>query len=185
MTEEKIVVVREAHSAQDDLVYIGPQGNVCHYLVVGLVGICEEGDLLARDQGVVKVDTGDTGGNEFAGLTALVRVYRRTAGLALLAFNLGAAVYWVAVCVEEAAGQLVADLKGRRRAEEGHFRIGGNALGAGEHLQGDPVSAGFHHLGEPAAHGCEFIVGHALGIQGYGCLGYGLQACVRTLECFS
>ena len=47
MTEEKIVVIRKSHTAEDNLVHIGTEGHVGHHLVVRLVSICEERNLLA------------------------------------------------------------------------------------------------------------------------------------------
>ena len=68
VAEEVIVIVGHTHTAQDDLVGLGAHGHHSHHLVEGLVGVGEEGDLLTGHQGVVQVDTCNTGGDEFAGL---------------------------------------------------------------------------------------------------------------------
>ena len=47
MAVEKVVIVAQAHAAEDDLVHVGSQGHVGHDLVVRLVRISEERDLLA------------------------------------------------------------------------------------------------------------------------------------------
>ena len=61
VAEEQIVVVRKAHASEDDLVHVCAESHISHNFVVRLVGVCEERDLLAGDEGVVEVDTGDTG----------------------------------------------------------------------------------------------------------------------------
>ena len=138
----KVVVVGQAHAAEDDLVHVGAQGHVGHHLVVGLVRVGEEGDLLAGNQRVVEVDAGDTGRDQLGRLAALVGVDGRAADLALFALHLRTAVDGLAVGVEETAGERVADLQGRGIAEEGDFRVGGDAFRAGEHLQRGGVALG-------------------------------------------
>ena len=101
MTEKEVVVVRKAHSSEDDLVHVGSQGHVGHYLVVRLVRVCEERNLLARYDGVVEVDPGDSGRNQFRRLAPLVRIDGRTADLTYFAFHLGTSVDRIAVGVEE------------------------------------------------------------------------------------
>ena len=184
VTEEQVVVVAQSHSSQDDLVHVCAEGDLCHNLVVWLVGVREEGDLLAGHERVVKVDAGDTCGDKLAGLAAFVRVHGRAAGLALLSFDLGTAVDGLAVGVEETAGQLLAHLEGRGSAEERHFRVRGHALGTGEHLQGYAVAVGLYHLRQLAVYAGKLVVGYALGVQGHGGLGYGLQLRVSFLVCF-
>ena len=118
VAEEQVVVVRQTHSAEDDLVHVGPERHIGHDLVIGLVGVGEEGNLLSGYDGVVQVDAGDSRRDDLGGLAALVRVHGWAADLALLAFDLGAAVDGLAVGVEEASCELVAHDERRGSSEE-------------------------------------------------------------------
>ena len=182
--EEEVVVVGQAHAAEDDLVHVGAEGHIGHHLVVGLVRVREERDLLAGHEGVVQVDAGDAGRDELGRLAALVRVHGRTADLALLALDLGTAVQRMAVGVEEAAGELVGDLEHGRLAEEGDFGVGRDAFGAGEDLQGHDVALDAHDLGELAGHDGQFVIGHALRAERNRRLGDAFQLGVDSLVCF-
>ena len=184
VAEEQIVVVRQTHSAEDDLVHIGPQGHVGHHLVVGLVGVGEERNLLSGDYGVVEVDSGDSRRDDLRRLAPLVGVYRRSADLPFLSFDLRASVDGLAVGVEEASRELVAYDERRGSAEEGYFGVGGDAFGAGEHLKGHEVALGLDYLGELAVHGRELVVGNSPGVERHGRLGYGLEMRVCSLKCF-
>ena len=184
VAEEEVVVVGQAHAAEDDLVDIGAQRDVRHDLVVRLVRVGEEGDLLAGDEGVVEVDAGDAGRDQLGGLAALVGVDGGAAHLALFSFDFRAAVDRVAVGVEEAAGELVAHVQGRRGAVEGDFGVGRDPFGAGEDLQGDGVALGLHDLGKLAVHRGQLVVGHTPCVEGDRGLGDGLELRVCALECF-
>ena len=72
--EIQVVVVRESHASEDDLVHIRAEGHHGHDLVVGLVRVCEEWNLLAGDKGIVEVNAGDSCGNQLGGLFSLVGV---------------------------------------------------------------------------------------------------------------
>ena len=50
--EEVVVVVGHTHAAEDNLIDLGAQGHHSHNLVEGLVGVCEERNLLSGDEGV-------------------------------------------------------------------------------------------------------------------------------------
>ena len=130
------------------------------------------------------VDARDARRDQLRGLTAFVRVHGRTADLALFPFHLGAAVDGVAVSVEETAGELIADFQGRGSAQEGDFRVGGDALRSGEHLQGDGVALGLHHLGQTAVHGGQLIVRNACRTQGNGGFRDGFQLRIDSLIYF-
>ena len=184
VAEEEVVVVRQAHAAEDNLVDVGAQGHVGHHLVVGLVRVGEERNLLAGDERVVEVDAGDAGRNQLRGLAALVRIDGRTADLALLAVDFGTAVDRMAVGVEETAGELVGDLEGRRLAEENDFCVGRNAFRAGENLEGHEIALGADHLREAAGHDGELIVGDAGGAEGHRGLGDALETGIYSLICF-
>ena len=45
--KEKVIVVGQAHAAEDDLIDIGTQSHHAHHLVVWLVRVSEERNLLA------------------------------------------------------------------------------------------------------------------------------------------
>ncbi len=182
--EEQVIVVGEAHAAEDDLVHVGAEGHIGHHLVVGLVRVREERDLLAGHEGIVQVDAGDAGRDELGGLAALVRVHGRTADLALLAFDLGTAVDRMAVGVEETPGKLVGDLEGGRFTEEGDLGVRGNAFGAGEDLEGHELTLDTHDLGEFAGHHGQFVVGDALRTERDRRLGDGFQLGIDSLVCF-
>ena len=184
MAEEQIVVVAQSHAAQDNLVHVGAEGDVGHYLVVGLVRIGEEWNLLTGHQGVVEVDAGDAGGDELRRLAALVRVHGRAADLALLAFNLRPAVDGMAVGVEESARKLVGYLEGRGFSEEGDFRVGGDAFGSGENLEGDQVSLGTYDLGQAAGHHGQLVIAHTGGPERNRGLGDAFQLGIDSLVCF-
>ena len=47
LAEEEVVIVRQTHTAEDDLVHVGSQGHVGHHLVVRLVRVGEERNLLS------------------------------------------------------------------------------------------------------------------------------------------
>ena len=185
MPEEQVIVVREAHSAEDDLVDVGADRHVGHDLVVGLVRIGEERNLLAGDDRIVEVDAGDAGRNQLGRLAALVRIDGRTADLADFAFRFRTAVDRMPVGVEETPGKLFGDLEGRRFAEEGHFRIGRDSFRSGEHLQGDEVALCPDHLGEFAMDDGQLVVGDAFRPEGHGRLGDVFKLCIDSLVCFS
>ena len=88
------------------------------------------------------------------------------------------------VGVEETAGEGVGDFQGGRFTEEGDFRIGRDALGAGEDLKGDEVFAGADNLRETAAYDGKLVIGNALGPERYGRFGDGLKLGIYSLVCF-
>ena len=90
----------------------------------------------------------------------------------------------MAVGVEEAAGELVGDLEHGRFAEEGDFGIGGDALRAGEDLQGHDVALDTDDLGELACHDGQFVVGHAFRAERNRRLGDAFQLGIDSLVCF-
>ena len=81
----KVVIVRQTHTAKDDLVALGTESYECHHLVEGLVRVCKEWDLLSRHERVVEVDTSDTCGDQLGGLVTTYRIDRRSADLYIFA----------------------------------------------------------------------------------------------------
>ena len=63
--EIEVVVVGQTHTAEDDLICLCTECYVSHHLVVRLIRVCEEWDLLSGNEGVVQVNTCDTGCDEF------------------------------------------------------------------------------------------------------------------------
>ena len=182
--EIQVVIVRESHAAEDDLVHIGAEGHHGHDLVVGLVRVGEEGYFLSRYEGIVQVNAGDTGGNQLRGLLPLVGVDRRASDVAALSLDLRASVDGVAVGIEKASCQLVADVEGGRLAEECHLGIGRDALGALIDLEGDQVVLDLHHLGQTPGHCGQLVVGDSLCPERHGRFGDGLELSVYPLKCF-
>ena len=181
--EIEVVVVGQTHTTQDNLVGFGTQCHVCHHLVVRLVGVSEERNLLSGDEGVVQVDTCDTGSNQFARLLTAHGVHTRTANLHFLTFHGRSAVDRLAVGVEEASCQLLTHLERRCLAEEHHLRIGRDTLGTLEHLQGYIIAHNLNDLSQFAIHGSEFIVTHPLGFQRASSLGDSRNLGVNLLKC--
>ena len=101
--EVEVVVVGQTHTAEDDLIHLCAQGHVRHHLVIGLVGVCEERNLLTGYQGVVQVDTGNTGGDKFRRLFTTNGVHGRTTDLHLFTFHYGSAINRFTVSIEETA----------------------------------------------------------------------------------
>ena len=64
IAEVEVVVIRQSHTAKDDLVGLSAHRHGCHHLIVWLIRVSEEGDLLSRDEGIIEVDAGDTGCNQ-------------------------------------------------------------------------------------------------------------------------
>ena len=147
------------------------QGHVGHHGVIGLVGVGEEGNLLPRDERIVEVDAGDTRGDQLRRLDTLEGVHRRAADLARLALDDLTAFERLAVGVEEAAREVVRHAQFRGFAVEDDLRIGGDALGSGEHLQRHVLAHNFHHLRQLAAHGSQFVVADAQRPERHGRLG--------------
>ena len=150
--EIPVVVVGKAHAAQDDAVGLGFERHVRHDLVVGLVRVGEEGDLLARHQGVVQVDARDPGGDVFGGLLAADRVDRGAADLAVLAFRLRAAVEGLAVGVQEPARQALPDHEAGRGTGEHDLGVRADAVRAAEDLERRLFTLEADHLARPAVH---------------------------------
>ena len=165
LAEEEVVIVRQTHTAEDDLVHIGSQGHIGHNLVVRLVRVGEERNLLSGHDRVVEVDAGDTGRNELGRLASLVRVHGRSADLPFLTLYLWTAIDRLSVGVEETSGELIADLECRRLAEECHLSVCRNAFRAGEHLEGDQITLGLHDLGKFAADHGKLVIGNSLGLE--------------------
>ena len=63
--EIEVVIVGQTHTAEDDLICLCAECHVCHHLVVRLIRIGEERNLLSGNEGVVQVNTCDTGCDEF------------------------------------------------------------------------------------------------------------------------
>ena len=182
--EVQVVIVGQTHTAQDDLVHLCTQGYVGHDLVVGLVGVCEERNLLTGHQRIIQVNTGNTGSNQFGWLFTTYRVYRRSANLDFLTFDSRSAIDWFAVGVKETSCQLVANLQRGSLAQEYHFGVGRNTFRTLEHLQGYLITHDFHHLSQFAVHGGQFVVTNAFGFQRTGCLCNGGNLCVDFLKSF-
>ena len=81
----KVVIVRQTHTTEDDLVALGTKCYECHHLVKGLVRVRKEWDLLSRHERVVEVDTCDTSSNQLRGLVTTYRIDRGTTDLYILA----------------------------------------------------------------------------------------------------
>ena len=90
----------------------------------------------------------------------------------------------MAVGVEETAGQLLRYFEGGRFSQESDLRIGGDAFGSGENLEGDEVSLGADHLGQLAAYNGQFVIAHAAGAKGHRGLGDAFQLGIDFLICF-
>ena len=181
--EIEVVIVGQTHTAQDNLVCLCTQCHVRHHLVVRLVGVSEERNLLSGNEGVVQVNTCDTGSDEFARLLTAHGVHTRTTDLHFLTFHIRSAINRVAVGVEEASCQLVAHFQRRCLAKEHHFCIGGDTLRALEHLQGYIIAHNLNDLSQFAIHGSEFIVTHPFGFQRASCLGDSRNLGVNLLKC--
>ena len=57
IAEVEVVVIRQSHTAKDDLVGLSAHRHGCHHLIVGLIRVSKEGNLLSRHEGVIEVDT--------------------------------------------------------------------------------------------------------------------------------
>ena len=183
VAEEEVVVIGHTHTSQDNLVGLGTQCHHGHHLVEGLVGVGKEGNLLSAHQGIVEVDTGNTCGNEFAGLLAPHGIHAGTSDFHVLALYHGSAIDRVSVCIEEATGQLFTHLERGALAQEYHLSIGGYARGALENLQCDIIAHNLHHLCQLAVDGGQFIISHALGLEAACGLRYLAYRCIYFLKC--
>ena len=165
MTEIQIVIVGQSHAAEYDLVYIRSQGHLSHHIVVRLVWICEKRDFLAGYQSIVQVDAGYTCRNQLRRLASLVRIDRRSSGLAFFPFYFRASVDRLSVSVEETSCKFIADLECRRLPKKCNFGIGRYTFRSCENLKRDQVSFCLHYLGEPAFHGGQLVIRYPFGLQ--------------------
>ena len=185
VAEEVIVVIGHTHTTQDDLVSLGTHGHHSHYFVKGLVRVGKERNLLSADQGIVQVDTGNTGCNKLAGLLTAYGVHAGTTDLHLTAFNFGSAVNGVSISVEETSGQLLANLQRGALAEENHLSVSGNTGSTLKNLQRNLIAHNLYHLGQLAVDGCQFVITHSTRFQTAGGLGYLADGCIYFLKCCS
>ena len=89
----------------------------------------------------------------------------------------------MSVGIEETACQVVAHLQRGSLAKEGNLGIGGDTAGTLKHLQGNVVAHNLYHLGQTAVDGCQFVITHALRLQGACGLGYLAYLCIYFLKC--
>jgi len=108
--EEQVIVIAQAHTAQDDFIGLCPKGNHGHDLIVGLIRISKKRYLLSGYQGVVKVNTRNTGGNQFGGLFSSDGIDRWAADFAFFSANGRTAINGLSEGIKKAAGQLITNL---------------------------------------------------------------------------
>ena len=182
VAEVEVVVVLEAHAAEDDHVRLGLQRDARQQLVVGLAGLGEDRELLRLDERVEDVDHRDVRAHHVARDDALGGVDGRAADVDEVVAEGGALVARVAAAVEDAAEQVVGEGDLHRAAEEADARVGRDAAGAGEDLERDVLAVDLDDLGErrDAAGGDlgELVVGDAGGAEGDDAAGAGVDAVV-------
>ena len=146
VAEGEVVVVLQAHTAQDDHIDLGLEGDAGEELIIGLAGAGEDGELLALDEGVEDIDHRDAGAHHVTRNDTLGGVDRRRADVGGVHRQLGAVVTRLGRAGEDAAEELIAEGHLHRVAQEAHLRIGRHAAGAGEDLKGDLVAGEFDDL---------------------------------------
>ena len=164
--ELQVLVVLEAHAADDDDVGVGLEGDAREELVVGLAGLGEDRQLLRDDERVKEVDHRDVRAHHPVGHDALRRVYRGLPDRRGVVADGGAAVARHARAGEGAAEEVVRERHLHRLAEEPDARGGVDAPGAGEDLQRHVRPVELDDLREGSAgaafHLGDFAVFHAL-----------------------
>ena len=161
--EVQIVVVLQAHAAQDDHVHLGLHGAAGEQLVIRLAGHGEDGQLLAFHQGVEHVDHGDTGADQLVGHDTLGRVHGGAADGDHVLRQGGAVVPGDPGAVEDAAQQVVGEGHHHGAAQETDRVRGADALGAAEHLQRHQVLVQLDDVGIAVAHQGQVAVADAGG----------------------
>ena len=161
--EVQIVVVLQAHAAQDDHVHLGLHGDAGEQLVIRLAGHGEDGQLLAFHQGVEHVDHGDTGADQLVGHDTLGRVHGGAADGDHILRQSGAVVPGDTGAVEDAAQQVVGEGHHHGAAQETDRVRGADALGAAEHLQRHQVLVQLDDVGIAVAHQGQVAVADAGG----------------------
>ena len=156
--EVQVIVIRHTHTTEDNLVGFRTQGYIGHHLIEGLVRVCEKRDFLSGHQGIVQVDTCDTGCNQFGRLLTTHRVHGRTADFHFLTFDRRTAVDRITKGVEETSSKLVAHFDCRSLAQEHYLCIRRNTFGTLENLQSHIVTGNLNHLGQLAVYGCQLII---------------------------
>ena len=164
--EEEVVVILEAHAAQDDDVNLGLHGDPGQQLVVGLAGHREDGQLLALHQGVEEVDHGDAGADHVLGHNAAGGVHRRAADGDHVLGEGRAVVPGDAGAVKDPPQEVLAEGHHHGSSQKPHGVGGADALGAGEDLEGNLVVIELDDVGVAVAHQRQVAVAHALGAHG-------------------
>ena len=170
VAEGEVVVVFEAHAAEDDHVDFGLHGDAREQFVVGFAGDGEDRELLGFDERVEDVDHRDAGADHLAGDDALRRVHGGAADLDHVVADLGTAVTRDTGAGEDAAEESVGSGDAHRVSEEADLVAGVDAARAVEDLEEDLVVEEADDLGEGGAAGAgdfgEVVVRDAVGLDG-------------------
>ncbi|OQC60097.1 MAG: hypothetical protein BWX54_00359 [Verrucomicrobia bacterium ADurb.Bin018] len=187
VTELEVVVVLQPHTAQDDDIHLGLQGNARQQLVVGLARRGKNRQFLRFHQRVEYVNHRDARAHHFARDDALGGVHRRPADGNAVFVEFRTVVARLAGAVEHAPQQRIREGYIHLVPQKAHLAIGGNAAAAREHLQIHLVVIQPDHLrqrsSQRANHLCQFTVGHALGAHGDDVARNLLDAMINLMHC--
>ena len=139
VAELHVIVIFQAHAAEDDDIDLCLHGDSRQELVVRLTGDGEDRQLLALDQGVEHVDHRNTGTNHVLGKNTLRRVERRSADGNHVFCKSRTVVSRNTCAVKNTAEQIFRKRDHHGSAEETDRIRCADALGAGKDLKGDLV----------------------------------------------
>ena len=137
--EKQIVIVLQAHAAQDNHIHLRLHGNAGEQLVVWLSGHGEDGQLLTLHQGVEYIDHGDTGADHFIGNGTLGWVHGWAADGDHILGQGGSAIAGHTGAVKNAAQQMIREGYHHRPAQKADRIRGADTLGATEDLECNQV----------------------------------------------
>ncbi len=166
VAELHVIVIFQAHAAEDDDIDLRLHGDPGQELVVRLAGDGEDRQLLAFHQSIEHVDHRDTGADHLLRKDTPCRVEGRAADGDHVFRKGRAVVPRNARAVKDTAQQVIREGDHHRSAEEAHRVRRADALGAGKDLKGDLVLVQLDYARVTVTHQREVGVFNALRADG-------------------